>query len=100
MSSAHCKLTLGEGGVRGAASFSEAYRGSIVRLPVLRSQGSHCWVGWPGTQKRCSYARSRAVGWYHLTEGGRVLQQTEVAVHGAHIVANVRVHAAHGGVVA
>ena len=36
---------------------------------------------------------------HHLAEGGRVLQQAEVAVHRAHVVANVRVHAAQGRLV-
>ena len=40
-------LTLGEGGVRGTASFPEADGGAVVRLPVLGSQGSHSWVGRP-----------------------------------------------------
>ena len=42
-------LTLGEGGVRGTASFSEADGGPIVRLPVLGGQDSHRWVGRPST---------------------------------------------------
>lgn len=94
-------LTLGEGGVGGTASFSEADGGAVVRLPVLGSQDGHCWVGGPSAQeRRGGDAGGGAVGRYHFTERGGVLQQAEVAVHGAHVVADVRVHAAHGGVVA
>lgn len=92
---------MGEGGVGGTASFSEADGGAVVCLPMLGSQGGHCWVGGPSTQeRRRADAGGRAVGWYYLTERGGILQQTEVAVHGAHVVAHVRVDATHGGVVA
>lgn len=75
-------LTLGEGGVRGTASFSEADGGAVVRLPMLGSQGSHCWVGGPSAQeRRGADAGGRAVGWYHFTKRGGILQEAEVAVH-------------------
>lgn len=93
-------LTLGEGGVGGTPPLSEADGGAIVRLPVLGRQDGHCLVCGPSAQERSRRnAGVRAVAWNKFTERGGVLQQAEVAVHGAHVVADVRVHAAHGRVV-
>lgn len=94
-------LTLGKGGVGGTAPFPEADWGTVVGLPILGSQCSHSWVGRPGTQERCrGNTRGRAVGRNDFTQRGRILQQTEIAVHRAHVVANVRVHATHGRILA
>lgn len=83
-------LTLSEGGVGGTPSFSEADGGAVVRLPMLGGQGSHGWVGGPCTQeRRRGDGGGRAVCRYHFTERGWILQQADVAVHGAHVVAHV-----------
>lgn len=94
-------LTLGERGVGGTASLSEADGGAVVRLPVMRCQDGHCRVGGASAQeRRRGNAGGRAVGRHHFPKGRGVVQQAEVTLHGAHVVAHVRVHAAHGGVVA
>ncbi len=67
-------LTLGEGGVRGTASFSEANGRAVVRLPVLGSEGGHRWVGRPSRHKRRrGDTGGRAVGWHYFTERGGIL---------------------------
>lgn len=96
-------LTLCEGGVGGAAALPEADGRAVVGLPPLGAQGLHGGVGRPlAHEGALGHVGPRAVGvgQDHLAERGGVLQQTQVTVQGAHVVAHVRVHAAQGRVVA
>lgn len=96
-------LTLCEGGVGSAAALPEADGRAVVGLPLLGAQALHGGVGGPLAHEAALGhvgPRTEGVGQDHLAERGGVLQQTQVTVQGAHVVAHVRVHAAQGRVVA
>jgi hypothetical protein len=96
-------LTLCEGGVGSATALPEADGRAIVGLPPLGAQALHGGVGGPLAHEGALGhvgPRTVGVGQDHLAERGSVLQQTQVTVQGAHVVAHVRVHAAQGRVVA
>lgn len=96
-------LTLCEGGVGSAAALPEADGRAVVGLPLLGAQALHGGVGGPLAHEAALGhvgPRTEGVGQDHLAERGGVLQQTQVTVQGAHVVAHVRVHTAQGRVVA